>query len=185
MKLLKKLFSSRRKNFYIVRCPDGTVRQVYRNVDDLIPLVFKIENADVALGFQTDAGGSAGIKATYAAHVDYIRSGLNERRIKMIDAYRLAYGVYAADPCGRLDFLERKTEGLLADQSRDENARLKFIAFMEFLHSDSSSDKAAQKMFQDLINGMDGNAGSLGAHVAIEEAQQRAIEWKTDDENGR
>jgi hypothetical protein len=73
------IYNQTRKSWtYEHQCPDGTVRIVYKNVDDAFPLFIPGWNGNVESNLETIKGAQINIKAEYAAKIQGVLYSLDE-----------------------------------------------------------------------------------------------------------
>ena len=101
-----KLWTAFRKRFareFTIRCPDGTIKFVYKDVEDAFPLLTK--EFGVSASLQTDPVGTTGLGAQYRSKVNALFDGLNSQTNDLFAHLRAVYVVYKTDPCNKGDYL--------------------------------------------------------------------------------
>jgi len=174
---------------YTVRCPDGSRKTVYRNIDDAFPLFIPGLQRDLSASF----GGSAKvagvdklkaeIKNEYVTKVQGLLFAIDELTQSLIVNFRSVYLTYASDPCNMAGFLQRQVEKVIAEQQRLTKHRLNVRVFIELAKNQPEKTLHILTMYKEI-------AGELGSAPALEatkmeimEARQLADKWVSDDGN--
>lgn len=103
---------------YQVKCNDGTVKTVYRNVDNAFPLCLPGWKGDLSARGKILDKVNAELKAEYATIIHGLLYALDELNQGLMMQFRAAYVVYKNDPCQHSSFFERQVEKLLDQQGR-------------------------------------------------------------------
>ncbi len=103
---------------YQVRCRDGSVKTVYKKVDDAFPLCIQGWNADLSAAAKILDKVNAEVKAEYATAIHGLLYALDELNQGLMMTFRAAYVVYQNDPCQHGLFFEREVAKLLDEQRR-------------------------------------------------------------------
>src|SRR5947208_17126263 len=94
-------------------CPDGSVKLVYRNVDDAFP--FYVPGWEGKLDAKLK-GAPARLRAEYATKIQGLLYGLDELNQGVMFDFRAAYVTYMNDPCQHAGFFERQVEKIIHEQ---------------------------------------------------------------------
>jgi len=168
--VLGKIFS---RKTYRVKCPDGTIRDVYKNVDDAFPLFIQGFQADVTAELKAIDGLSAKAKAAYATKLQGLLYGLDEHNHSLMMNFRAVYVVFQSDPCGSIEFLRRSIEKLCEDQKRLSDLRTKVRALIELAKNQKAESGEVFALFRVVVDGFSGPI--VGEAAALEIAESRAI----------
>ena len=109
---------------YRHKCPDGTIKTVYKNVDRAFPLYIPGWQGNVAADVKAQEIGTGELKAEYASKIQGLLFGLDELNQSQMMHFRGAYVAYSADPCGNSDLLKRQVETILREQTRFQMIRV-------------------------------------------------------------
>ena len=96
-----------------IKCPDGSFRYVYRNIDDVFPLYAKDWKArfDLAIkGLQTLEGALGGELAHKLSGLFFM---LNDSNASLQFQCRAAYGTYLVNPCAKDDWLFQRMNEII------------------------------------------------------------------------
>src|SRR5205823_10771214 len=100
------------------RCPDGTYRYVYRNVNYILPLVAGEWQADSKVAVEALKSLHAAVDAGVQTHLRGLFIQLDEANRSMLAKLRMTYAVYASNPCGLpVDWLDARTRGVMAEET--------------------------------------------------------------------
>src|SRR5262245_24437315 len=124
---------------YRVRCPDGSTKTVYRNVDDAFPLFIPGWQGDLSAG----ASGSAKtagvddlkteIKGSYATKIQGLLFAIDDLTQTIMLNFRSVYVAFATDPCTNGAFFQRQVETLVAEQQRISRLRIQVRTLIELV----------------------------------------------------
>lgn len=130
-----------RKTFK-VKCKDGTVKTVYRHVNDAFPLHIPGWQANLfAAGKMLETGG-ADLKAEYATSMHGLLVSLDDFNKGLMMTFRAAYVVYQNDPCEHGSFFEREVTKLLEEQRRLRTLKVQIDGLVQIakLHPENSKE---------------------------------------------
>lgn len=114
-----------------VKCPDGTTKTVYKNIDDALPLFIK--------GYENDFGGKVNgldqingeISGSAKSKIDGMLFDLNNFNSNIVMEFRSIYMVFESDPCSNSDFLRVKTDELIQKYQNLNQLKLKIYGLIE------------------------------------------------------
>jgi hypothetical protein len=168
---------------YSVRCPDGSKKTVYRNVDHAFPLFIP--------GWQGDASASAGgaakaagveelkgeVKATYETKIQGLFFALDELTQTIMINFRGVYLTFVSDPCANGAFLQRQVEKLVTEQQRISRLRIQVRTLIELVKSQPNETIQILTMFKEVAGNLGGNPSLEATTIEIAEARQLAEKW--------
>jgi hypothetical protein len=157
------------------KCPDGTFRIVYRNVNDAIPLFIK--------GFDIKGGGDAKLmdqanfklKAEYKDKIQGLLYNLDDRNNNLIFEFRNAYMVYQSHPCGKIDFFQEQVEKLNRDYHFRSTLKIQIDGLITLAEGNSNHDKIME-VYISILDKM-GITNNFVAAYAIKENRDAAKKW--------
>lgn len=162
---------------YRVKCPDGSTKTVYRNVNDAFPLSIDGWKGDLAAEAKGVAGEAAKIKGAYATKVQGLLFGLDELTQTLVLNYRSVYMVYVSDPCGNAGFFQREVQKLVAEQQRIARLRIQVRTLIEIAKVKTVDAGAFLDLFRELAGGVGGSSIPAAVEAEILEARQIADRW--------
>ena len=103
---------------YEVDCPDGTPRGVYRDIDDIYPLLSKdhLKNLDIAINAAKQLEGK--VSVNLVEHVTHIFLQFDETNKNYIVDLRAAYSGYMIDPCNKSDWYTDTMTAIIENQGK-------------------------------------------------------------------
>jgi hypothetical protein len=161
---------------YKVRCPDGSEKVVYKNIDDAFPLFLPGFKASLDGGTKIPATANAEIRAVYESKIQGLLFGLEELNQDLMMKFRSAYVVYQSDPCGGHHFLQRQIELILHEQSRFKRVRLQIDGLIALVKS-SKSVGDCMPIFQDIVQQVGGGTVREAIVMEIKDATSVAKKW--------
>jgi hypothetical protein len=103
---------------YQHKCPDGSVKVVYKNIDDAFPLFLPGWQAAVSSEVTVPNVGAGSVRAEYADKIQGLLYGLDELNQSLMMKFRGVYVAYQSDPCANGGNFQRQIEGLLDGQHK-------------------------------------------------------------------
>ena len=168
---------------YRVRCPDGSLKTVYRNLDDAFPLFIPGWQGDLS----ATASGSAKsmgvekikteIKGKYATKIQGLLFALDDLTQTIMINFRSIYVAFATDPCTNGAFFQRQVEKLVAEQQRISRLRIQVRALIELAKNQPTATVEILTMFKEVSGGIGGNVVLQAAEIEIVEARELADKW--------
>lgn len=108
-----------------IRCPDGTVRIVHKDIDDLFPLSISDHAVKADGGLKIPESLEANIGAELAKAIKGVLFSIDGNNNSLILDQRAAYTGYAASPCEKADWYQRQIQDLSTRRHRlQEQERL-------------------------------------------------------------
>lgn len=159
---------------YRVRCPDGTLRTVYRDIDDACPLFIPGWKADVTAEIMGTSKLTGQAKAKYETQIHGLLFNLNEQNQSLMMSFRTVYLVFATNPCGNDEFFHREIEKLLDEQRRISALRIQIAALIQFVSASPNDTAQLTKIFSDIASRTGGSAIASAASLEIAETRAEA-----------
>jgi hypothetical protein len=164
---------------YTVRCGDGRVKTVYRNVDDAFPMYIPGWNTSLAAGAKAPDSTAADIKAEYSTAVHGLLIGLDELNHGLMMTFRAAYIVYKNDPCQHGDFFEREVEKLLEEQRRLRTLKVQIDGLIQLAKLQPDHSREFARVYGGVIDRMGSPlVPQTPVQDAIREARETANKMK-------
>jgi len=162
---------------YHVKCPDGSIKTVYRKVDSAFPLFIPGWKGDVSAELKAFEQLPAQAKATYESKVQGLLYTLDERNQSLMIEFRSIYVAFHSDPCGMADFFRRELEKLLDEQRHMSLLRAKIQGLIEVLKARPDPDAYLWSLFGDIVQGLGGKAMPEPALAEIRESRGLILHW--------
>jgi hypothetical protein len=141
---------------YKLKCPDGTIKTVYRNVDDAFPLFIPGWQASLAGAIKAQNFGSSEIKGEYASKIEGLLFSLDELNQSLMMNFRGAYVAYATDPCCNGSMLNRQVDMILREQHRFQLVRAQIRALVTLAASKGNNHDRIMDAFQRIVDQIGG-----------------------------
>lgn len=158
-----------------VKCPDGTTRFVYEDLDDACPLYIPSYKADVASDLKATSEINGNVSVKYAREIDNVLYGLNEQNQSLMMSFRTVYLTYKSNPCGNDEFFHRGIEGLLDDQKKISLLKVKVNALITLARAPNTDEVRLNMIFAEIASLLGGSSVASTATVAINEARDIAL----------
>lgn len=166
-------------NTYQVRCPDGTIKTVYKNIDDVLPLYIpgwvgklKTELPD------------ANITAEYATKIHGLLYYIDEHNKNIFISFRIAYLGYKNDPCNNNAYFNRQIEKIIDEQNKivTFNSRIKLLMQLAVMYQ--NNPEKFNPLYEQIAEQLIGVNIPEAATSEIAETRTLARDW-VDGEHGR
>lgn len=158
---------------YDVRCPDGSTRTVYRNIDHACPLFISGWKADVSADLKGVGELSGDAKAKYETQIHGLMFSLNEQNQSLMMSFRTVYLAFMTNPCGNDGFFQRELEKLLDEQRRISALKLQIAALLQLIAASPNDTDKLTEIFGDIAARTGGTA--IASAASLEIAETRAI----------
>jgi len=160
-----------------VRCPDGSIRTVLRDINTAFPLFIPGWSAKA----QGDISGWEQVKGTlsteYVTHIQGLIFRLDELNQGLMFDFRAVYETYVSDPCSNGAYLQRQVERTLAEQQRLRTFKVKVQALIALAHIKQNAGGKFLEAFVGLVNDMGGPLESQATSVEIAQSRAVARKW--------
>jgi hypothetical protein len=156
-----------------IRCPDGRIALVYKDVDDAVPLALRDKRARGDLSTEANGFGAGAAGGEYSSQVSEIMFAINARNQSQVLDYRNAYLAYTADPCGKSDLLERITNKIMDERAVLDRLTIQAHTLLELVRH-GSADLPAIVELTSALKGQLGMPTPAAAAAAIEHARDDA-----------
>jgi hypothetical protein len=155
---------------YKVRCPDGSIKTVYKNVDDAFPLHIPGWKANLVAAGKVLDKASADMKAEYSTAIHGLLFALDNLNQGLMMTFRGAYVVYQNDPYKHSDFFEREVSKLLDEQRRLRTLKIQIDGLIELAKLQPKQSEEFARALASVVERM----GSLMMPQTISERIQQA-----------
>ena len=161
---------------YKHRCPDGSVKTVYRNVDDAFPFFLPGWKAKIEGNVKVPVTAQGGLKGEYEKKIQGLLFGLDDLNQGLMMTFRGAYVAFQTDPCSGYDFLMRAVSDVLREQQRLLKIRLQIDGLISL--AKTSKDAAALvPLYKSIVDQVGGPAIADAAVIEIHELAEDAKNW--------
>ena len=159
---------------YDVRCPDGSVRTVYRNIDHACPLFIHGWKADVSADLKGIGDLSGDVKTKYETQIHGLLFTLNEQNQSLMMSFGTVYLAFMTNPCGNDGFFQRELEKLLDEQRRISALKLQIAALIQLISASPNDTSQLTAIFRDIAARTGGSAVASAASLEIAETRATA-----------
>ena len=139
-----------------IKCPDGTTRLVYHDVDLEFPIYTKEikTNASANLDVVNQIRGELG--SQYSSAVADLLVKIDSANASTQMHYRAAYATYTTNPCKNDDFLQRATDSIRFEEGKYREAGIRLQAISTILANKVGGriDRETIKEISDQLKGV-------------------------------
>ena len=159
---------------YQHKCPDGSVKVVFKNVDDAFPLFIPGWKGEVAADVKTSEIAIAQLKAEYTSSIHGLFVSISEFNESLMLMFRGAYLAYTTDPCTDNGTFQRQVDQMLNDQRVLQMVRVEFRALMQFAAAKQPNHEKIMEAFQNIVQQLRiGPAVAVAATAEISDNRER------------
>lgn len=160
---------------YHTKCPDGSIKTVYKNVNDAFPLFIEGWEGKLSSKVKAEDLVNVDANAAYKTKIDGLLFALDDLNQGLMMTFRAVYVTYTTDPCGNSAFLQREVSKLLDEQQRLRTLKLQidFLLKLAQQHKDGTEEFA--RLFSDLVQRI---GGYPGQEVTVSELKSAADDAK-------
>lgn len=162
---------------YKHKCPDGTIKTVYRNVDDAFPLYIPGWQTNVTADVKAQELGAAQLKAEHASKIHGLLFSLDELNQSLMMNFRGAYVAYTTDPCGNADLLSKQVDAILREQTRFQRIRLQIRGLIALAVSQPNNHDRIMDAFQSIVQQLGGPVVTQAAVAEIASTRDAVQKW--------
>ena len=159
---------------YQVKCKDGSVKTVYKKVDDAFPLFIPAWKGDLSAAGKILDKVNAEVKAEYAAAIHGLFYALDELNQGLMMTFRAAYVVYQNDPCQHGLFFEREVAKLLDEQRRLRALKVQLDGLIQLAKLKPEHPEEFTKVLMEVLDRMGTLLFPQATSIKIAEARRLA-----------
>lgn len=161
-----------------VRCPDGSEKYVYKNADDVFPIVKRYYNASLSSMIDSTLAEGLDVSAGLKQNIHNFLATVDEDVKALVISFPFAYAVYYSDPCNKSDYLESKVDEITSRYySFRSRARLLEMLLRLISSADTQTQNELRSQCYQLIPLLFG-ANDLPVSSAFHSSQQAADQLK-------
>jgi hypothetical protein len=157
-----------------IRCPDGTTRIIYKNIDDACPLFIPGFKTDITADISGLDELSGKLGAKYETDVKGLLFSLNEQNQSLMMSFRTVYLTFASNPCGSDQFFQREIQKLLDEQRKIAELKLKINALIQLALRVPIDSNQITMIYKEIASVLGGPAVASAASLEINEARVAA-----------
>jgi hypothetical protein len=167
--------------FKSVKCPDGSIQHVYRDLNDVFPLVFRDAKRESTAAIKALESVNIDLGQATATQLRGLAIAINERNSSLQSHLRAAYALYIAAPCKKLDDLSKAIHDLREEEAKLLAAKYAVDQIVSIisaggLSKDIISQMVAEKVADAIIT-LRSHAHSQQLAAAVADAQGQITEW--------
>lgn len=137
---------------YQVRCPDGSIKTIYKNIDDAFPLSINGYEADISTKIKSEILKEAELDTKLKSRVDGLLYGLDEINNGLIMSFRSAYVGYQTDPCSNNGFLLDQITKINEEQRRLRALKMQIRGYVELAKSNPGDSTKLAQLYNNLVD---------------------------------
>jgi hypothetical protein len=160
-----------------VRCPDGSTKIIYKNIDQAFPLYIPGWKGDLKADIKALEQASANVGAAYESKIQGLLFSLDERNQSLMINFRTVYITFVSDPCNRSAFLERQIEKIIDEQNHLSRLKMQIYSLIELAKNHPKKSNEIFALFQQIVSQLGGQSVSVGAVIEITESVSLTKEW--------
>jgi hypothetical protein len=162
---------------YKHKCKDGSVKVVYRDVNDAFPLFIEDFKGSVDGNLEAIKGAPVKVRADYETKIKGLTFELDELNKSLMMSFRTVYLVFQSDPCNDDGFFKRQTERLLLEHSRNTTFREQIRYLINIAEMNPDHPERVLPVYKQILNQMGGTTIQKAAELEISETRTIADKW--------
>lgn len=159
---------------YSVRCPDGSVRNIYKDINNACPLFINGWKTDVTADIKGVSSLSGEAKAKYETQIHGILFNLNEQNQSLMMSFRTVYLVFTTNPCANGDFFQREIEKLLDEQRKITALKIQIAALIQLAATSPNDTAQITQLFSNIASRLGGTSIASAASLEIANTRDMA-----------
>lgn len=168
-----------------IKCPDGTIRIVHKDIDDLFPLSISDNTSSLNGGLKIPEGLEANIGADLTKAIKGVLFSIDGNNSSLILDQRAAYTGYATNPCEKADWYQRQIEDLSTRRHRLQEQERLLGALLSLADSPMADKTELLGILSQLVDKLPPDQAALITVNEMDLSEQTAIEMtrEADDES--
>lgn len=157
-----------------VRCKDGSVRLIHKNIDHALPLSISNSQTDLSANLKGLEQLKGAAKAKYEKKIQGLLYSLNEQNQSLMMSFRSIYIAFQSNPCENDGFLKRETEKLLDEQGKLSDLKIKINALIALASTAPNNIIEINNLFGIIASTLGGAAIAPAASAEIADTRAEA-----------
>lgn len=134
-----------------VRCPDGTVKYVYRHVDDAFPLELTTSSTQLKANLDAAQELTAGIESSYSTTIQGMLYSISQKNESLMMSLRALYVLFQGDPCANAALFNENVVQLVKEQSRLNDVSTRLHALATLLQGNQAPSETILTKLLDIV----------------------------------
>lgn len=155
---------------YKYKCPDGTTKIVYRNIDDAFPLFIPGWEGKVKNNVKAIESISVSMDADYATKIQGLLYDLNEFNQSLVMNFRTIYAYFQSDPCSNNNFFQRQIEKIVDEQHKLTNLNVQIQGLIHLVELNPNNPEQFLQIYCQIIDQIGGKSPEV---TSLEIAENR------------
>lgn len=151
---------------YSVTCCDGSVKTVYKKIEDAFPLAIYGAETSISANLKAEMFENANLDAKMKSSVDGLLFGLDDINNGLMMSFRSAYIGFQTDPCTNNQFLIDQIEKINEEQRRLRALKMQIRGYVELVNSNPGDTVKLAEQYSELVNRIGSTDLQSGAVVA-------------------
>jgi hypothetical protein len=162
---------------YRVRCNDGSIKRVYKNIDNAFPLYIGGWKGDFESEVKALEKVDAKVKGGYESKIQGLLYSLDERNRSLMMSFRSIYITYGSDPCKHSAFFERQMGKLLEEQRQLSLIKIRIQGLIDLVKINPKINPKISELFGDLVQELGGKSVAEASAMEINDSMELMKRW--------
>ncbi|GLZ37803.1 hypothetical protein [Actinokineospora sp. NBRC 105648] len=158
------------------KCCDGSVRHVYRDVNDAYSMTLGDFDKKTRARLDVMEQATGEFERSHSAQMREAFFRITQANDTIAMNFRAVYMVYMSDPCGKSDYLAEQTTYLLQEHSRTNNLLIRLQALIEIARLGPKPGRDAMAQIFEALAQLPGFA-ERAAQAEIEQTRAASHAW--------
>lgn len=166
-----------------IRCPDGSIKIVQRNINDVFPLALKEMQAKIEAEVNADNTGLFRLNGEYAQKIGGLLYSISDQNQCLMMSFRSAYIGYQSAPCCNNGFFIRHLDKTIEGQQRLMELKMQITGLIALAERYPNNPEKVLPMYYKLVARVGGDI-SESIIAEIRENTETMKNWIGGQQNG-
>lgn len=154
---------------FTVKCPDGTIRIVYKNLKDAFPLHIPGWGGKMDTSIEAVKGAPANLSAEYQSKIQGLLFSLDDLNNTLMMSFRAAYVSYESNPCENSASFSRQIEKMNDEQKRLTSVKMQIRGLIMLAEKNPDHSEQVISVFLRIVDQIGGPSISTASAIEIKE----------------
>jgi len=169
---------------YTIKCPDGTTRTIYKDINEAFPLAIRDSNSKFDSDIKAENLAAAKVSVDYQSKVSNLLYRLSDENESLMLNFRTTYLAFIANPCDHGSFLMRQIETTIQKQAQLQELRMQINGLTILAQLCGNDPTTVMPIYIKIIGKISGFDDATIAQIEIQGNTQNAHNWIDGGQNG-
>jgi hypothetical protein len=156
---------------YTIKCPDGSTRTVYKNIDKAFPLYIPGWNGKFNANIEALKGAPVNLNADYQSKIQGLLYSLDDLNQNLMISFRAVYVSFQSNPCKNSDSFDRQIETMIQEHGRLTRLKIQIRGLIELAEMNPNNQSQFLPVFNNIVHQIGGQNIQTVATIEINDAR--------------